>query len=170
MVRSARNVLVAAVALVIFAVLLVLVFWVALWLAIAAAVILAIVLLHVLFLPRLATRVGLSTQVLTLLLLLPLAGLGWLVARHPLGALAGLAVWLGAFALPRLAIASSANRATWKIEFRVGEARKTPPGPGVVAGFTCQRCGMILRPPPNGGTVKCPRCGAEQTRGNVRAV
>ncbi len=170
MVQSARNVLIAAVALMIFAVLLVLVFWVALWLAIVGAILLAIVLLHVLFLPRLARRVGFSTQVLTLLLLPPLAGLGWLIARNPLGGLAGLAVWFGAFALPRFALASSGNRTTWKVEFRVGEPKKPPGGSEVVAGMACQRCGMLLHPPPNGGTLKCPRCGAEQTRRDFRAI
>jgi len=171
MVRSARNVLIAALALMIFAVLLVLVFWVALWLAIVAALLLAIVLLHVLVLPRLAARVGLSTQVLILLLLPPLAGLGWLVARNPLGVAAGLAVWVGAFALPRFAVASSGNRSTWKIEFHFGEAKKAPAGPGgVPAGFTCQRCGMVVPPPPNGGAAKCPRCGTEQTRRNLSAL
>ena len=170
MIQSARNLLIAALAAAIFVVLLVLVFWVALWLAIVAAAVLAIALLHLVFLPRLARRVRLSTQGLILLLLPLMAAAGWLVARQPLGSLLGLLLWLVAFALPRLVLTPSGNRASWKVEFRFGETGKTPNGPAALAGSTCQRCGMTLRPLSNGGTLTCPRCGAEQTRGNIRVV
>ena len=125
MVATIRNALIAAFALVIMVVLLVLVFWIALWLAIVAATIVAIALLNLVFLPRFATRIGLSTQVLILFLLPPLVVLGWVVTRNsPGGALIGFAVWLGALALPRLAFRSARTRATAKIEFRIGEPKK----------------------------------------------
>jgi hypothetical protein len=129
MVATIRNVLIAALALLIFAVLLVFVFWVALWLAIIAAVIVAIALLNLVFLPRLASRIRLSTTILVLLLLPLFVALGWLVARNSLGgALAGFVVWLGAFALPRLAFRSARTRASAKIEFHIGEGKKAASG------------------------------------------
>jgi hypothetical protein len=125
MVATIRNVLIAALALMVFAVLLVFVFWVALWLAIIAAVIVAIALLNLVFLPRLAHRMRLSTQVLVVLFLPPAVALGWLLARNSLGgAVAGLVVWLAAIALPRLAFNSARTRASAKIEFRIGEPKR----------------------------------------------
>jgi hypothetical protein len=125
MITTIRNVLIAAFALVIIVVLLVLVFWVALWLAIVAGIIVAIALLNLVFLPRLASRIGLSTQVLVLVLLPPSVALGWLAAGNSLsGGLVGFFVWLGAVALPRFALGSSRTRATAKIEFQIGEPKK----------------------------------------------
>jgi hypothetical protein len=97
--------LIAGLGLVALVVLTVVLFWVGLLLALAVG----LVLLNVLYLPRVAVRLGLPTAQLALWLLPVAAVVGFLIGGST-GAAWGAAGWLAVIAAPRLAIAYFGRR------------------------------------------------------------
>ena len=82
------------------------------WLAIALVALAAVAWLNLLLLPRLAVRLHVPLLALGIALLVPLAGIGYLLAGVT-GAVEGLAVWLLGVALPRALL--------WRYQRRLGQ-------------------------------------------------
>ena len=100
-----RAALVVVAAVVLVALLLTAIFW----LAIALVALAAVAWFNVLLLPRLAVRLHVPLLALTIGLVAPLAGVGYLLGGTS-GAVAGLAIWLLGVALPRAALARYQRR------------------------------------------------------------
>jgi hypothetical protein len=104
--RLAGWVIIAALALALFALLV--------FLLAAAAVVLSFALflaalgamsvVYLVYVPRLSRRLGLSPLALSALLLILSAGVGWLVLGRQTGALWGALVWLCAYAVPGMLV------------------------------------------------------------------
>jgi hypothetical protein len=73
------------------------------WLAVVFAVLLAVLGLNLVVLPRIAYRIRIPTAVLGVILLVPLAGGGYLLGGMP-GAIEGAVIWLLGVAAPRVVL------------------------------------------------------------------
>lgn len=159
--RGWRALALGAAGLVLLALLGVVLFWA----AVGVAAALAVAVLNVVYLPRLARRLGAPALVLGLALLPLLAALGWW-AGGGVGAALGAAAWLVLVGLPRLAAAYVARglRQAGAGGLRVVRVGAAPPGPfaaatGARPGVACLGCGLVSFPQPHERLV-CPACGA----------
>ncbi len=84
------------------------------WLAIALAAVAAVAWFNLLLLPRLSVRLRVPILALAVLLLAPLAGVGYLLAGVS-GALEGTAIWLLGVALPRAVL--------WQVQRRLDQRK-----------------------------------------------
>lgn len=125
---------------------------------IVGGIVVSIAIVHLVYLPRLSSRLGLSRRTLGLILLPPVAGLGWLIAGEPIGLLWGALFWTATVAMPPLVARYALGRLGARVGWHVQRAPWSPPeARPTLRGVACARCGQYSF---DGSSRTCAACGA----------